>query len=404
MCFQIQENLPEPEKSSSSSSGSSSSSSDSSSSCSTSSSSEDDEDEDGGQMNPSIRTRDHPVPQKKAQILMAKQEPPLKRSRKPLPPDVKDFPQNKGPRRVLKTYKESSLPGTIKKPVHPASFTFMGFHRGSRDPGGQTRSLLTSVSSAGTQSFGRSGPSRSTDEGKTSGSGLGGGAALPLRADAHKVKEAQNSNSARISSPGSQQTPGCPSGPKRAQGPALLPRVPTSRAAASLPSRTSSGSGLQPLNLQSALVRDATGNGTGPVRNATAKKSLVSPTREHSPPGRLQSRKNLQDKVPEDTGIQSPKVQTRLDKSSIQNPAEVPQDRSAPKDGKKKSELSAGEDESSSESDQDQNTSVTAQNQDWKPMRSLIEHVFVTDVTANLVTVTVKESPTSVGFFSLRNY
>uniref|UniRef100_A0A674MLA9 Chromo domain-containing protein n=1 Tax=Takifugu rubripes TaxID=31033 RepID=A0A674MLA9_TAKRU len=59
---------------------------------------------------------------------------------------------------------------------------------------------------------------------------------------------------------------------------------------------------------------------------------------------------------------------------------------------------------SSSESDQDQNASVAVQNQDWKPMRSLIEHVFVTDVTANLVTVTVKESPTSVGFFSLRNY
>uniref|UniRef100_A0A3B4FX87 Chromobox 2 n=1 Tax=Pundamilia nyererei TaxID=303518 RepID=A0A3B4FX87_9CICH len=42
---------------------------------------------------------------------------------------------------------------------------------------------------------------------------------------------------------------------------------------------------------------------------------------------------------------------------------------------------------------------VAVQSQDWKPTRSLIEHVFVTDVTANLVTVTVKESPTSVGFF-----
>uniref|UniRef100_A0A3Q3K8H7 Chromo domain-containing protein n=1 Tax=Monopterus albus TaxID=43700 RepID=A0A3Q3K8H7_MONAL len=51
-----------------------------------------------------------------------------------------------------------------------------------------------------------------------------------------------------------------------------------------------------------------------------------------------------------------------------------------------------------------QNCSVSVQNQDWKPTRSLIEHVFVTDVTANLVTVTVKESPTSVGFFSIRNY
>ncbi|ELK38291.1 Chromobox protein like protein 2 [Myotis davidii] len=52
-----------------------------------------------------------------------------------------------------------------------------------------------------------------------------------------------------------------------------------------------------------------------------------------------------------------------------------------------------------------QSLSVSVQtSQDWKPPRSLIEHVFVTDVTANLITVTVKESPTSVGFFSLRHY
>lgn len=37
---------------------------------------------------------------------------------------------------------------------------------------------------------------------------------------------------------------------------------------------------------------------------------------------------------------------------------------------------------------------------DWRPTRSLLEQVFVTDVTANFITVTVKESPTSVGFFS----
>lgn len=76
------------------------------------------------------------------------------------------------------------------------------------------------------------------------------------------------------------------------------------------------------------------------------------------------------------------------------------------------SEVSTGDD-SSSESDQDsaslpavgQNMSVSIQtSQDWKPTRSLIEHVFVTDVTANLITVTVKESPTSVGFFNLRQY
>uniref|UniRef100_UPI00398F50DA chromobox protein homolog 2 n=1 Tax=Pristiophorus japonicus TaxID=55135 RepID=UPI00398F50DA len=75
-------------------------------------------------------------------------------------------------------------------------------------------------------------------------------------------------------------------------------------------------------------------------------------------------------------------------------------------------ELSTGEETMSSDSDHDSsfssvvpNPSISIQtNQDWKPTRSLIEHVFVTDVTANLVTVTVKESPTSVGFFNLRHY
>lgn len=401
---QFQENLPEPQKTSSSSSGSSSSSSDSSSSCSSSSSSEEEEEQEEGQVNPSIRTRDHPVPQKKAQIVMAKQEPPLKRSRKPPPPDP-----NKSPRKVLKTYRESSLPGTIKKPVHPASFTFMGFHRGSaRDPaGGLNRSSLTSAGSGG---VGRSGPSRNLDEGKTLVSG-------GLKGDTSKAKEAQNPNTSRSLSQGSaQQIPSSPSGPKRLQGPAAPQRTPSGKAAPSLPSKAppGQGSGPQPLNLQSKLVqaKDATGSSTSPVRNATtpAKKSLLSPNRQYSPPrtpaapGRLPSRKALQDKVPEKTEIQKAKVQTRLEKSSIQKPPELLQDRSAAKDGKKKNEMSAGEDESSSESDQDQNASVAVQNQDWKPMRSLIEHVFVTDVTANLVTVTVKESPTSVGFFSLRNY
>ncbi|CAG02234.1 unnamed protein product, partial [Tetraodon nigroviridis] len=239
--------------------------------------------------NKNIRTRDHPVPQKKAQIVMAKPEPPPKRSRKPPPPDA-----SKGPRRVLKTFPEPGPPGTIKKPVHPASFTFMGFHRGS---GGPIRSPLSSRSSGG---VGRSGPGRNPDEGRTLES------RLAPKAD---TKEAQNPTRTRSPSQGSaQHGPGSPA-----------------------------------------------------------------------------------------------KVQTRLDKSGVQKAAELHQDRSAAKDGKKKNEMSAGEDESSSESDQDQSASAV-QNQGWKPARSLIEHVFVTDVTANLVTVTVKESPTSVGFFSLRPY
>lgn len=152
------------------------------------------------------------------------------------------------------------------------------------------------------------------------------------------------------------------------------------------------------------------------LRNATnpARKAPVTQHQEYHPPkspataGRLPARKNQLGADKEATEIQTPRVPSRLEKSSLQKSStELQQERSASKDGKKTNDMSTGEDESSSDSDQDyavQNRSLVVQNQDWKPTRSLIEHVFVTDVTANLVTVTVKESPTSVGFFSIRNY
>ncbi|XP_073349761.1 chromobox protein homolog 2 [Pagrus major] len=444
----ILENLPEVQKSSSSSSGSSSSSSDSSSSCSSSSSSSDDDDDDSHvkPANPSARTRDlHPVPQKKAQIVVAKQEPPKKRSRKPLPPDVKEFQQNKGPRKMSK---DTDLPGAIKKPVHPASFTFMGFHRGSgREPaGGQTRSSLAQAGAAVKSSVGsarsvqpaspamnKSNQSRNVTEGKVSISSMNSGTSLDLKAAASKSKgvAALNLNTSKHPIQGTtQHTLSSPNGQKKPQSPvSTLQRIPNTKAVAALPSKnapSNQGSGLQPLNLQNKLVQsnDAPGNGTTPasgLRNATnpARKTTVTnqeynPPKSLATPGRLQARKNQPgaDKVKEATEIQTPRVQGRLEKSSVQKSStevQSQQDRSAPKDGKKAkmNDMSTGEDESSSESDQDyagQNPSVTVQNQDWKPTRSLIEHVFVTDVTANLVTVTVKESPTSVGFFSIRNY
>ncbi len=447
--------MPETQKSSSSSSGSSSSSSDSSSSCSSSSSSSDEDDDDDDshakQANTSVRTRDlHPVPQKKAQIVVAKQEPPKKRSRKPLPPDMKEF-QNKGPRKILKTPKDADLPGAIKKPVHPASFTFMGFHRGSaRDAvGGQNRSSLTqsgtvknSMSSTGSArsvqpaspSVNKTSQNRNVTEGKLSISSMSSGTSLDLKAAASKSKgvAALNLNTSKHPIQGTtQHTLSSPNGQKKPQAPvSTLQRIPNTKAVASLPSKSASsnqGSGLQPLNLQNKLVQSNDAPGTTPVsglRNATnpARKTTVTQNQEYNPPkspatpGRLQARKSQPgaDKVKEVTEIQTPRVQGRLEKSSVQKSStEVPsqQERSASKDGKKAkmNEMSTGEDESSSDSDQDssyagQDRSVAVQNQDWKPTRSLIEHVFVTDVTANLVTVTVKESPTSVGFFSIRNY
>uniref|UniRef100_A0A3Q4MKQ3 Chromobox homolog 2 (Drosophila Pc class) n=1 Tax=Neolamprologus brichardi TaxID=32507 RepID=A0A3Q4MKQ3_NEOBR len=401
-------------KSSSSSSGSSSSSSDSSSSCSSSSSSSDDDDEDDQvkQVSPSVRTRElNPVPQKKAQIVMAKQEPPKKRSRKPLPSEVKEFQQNKGPR---KTAKDTDIPGAIKKPVHPASFTFMGFHRGSaRDTvGGPNRSSLAqvgavknSLSSVGSGRpsvqpsslpLNKSSQSRNVTESKLPVSGMSSGTSLDLKAAPSKSKgvAALNLNTSKHPIQGTtQHTLSSPNGQKKPPAPVTTAqRIPGAKTAASLPSNVSSNQGLQPLNLQNKLVQsnDAPGNGTapasGPRNAANPARKPVTQNQECKPPKR------------------------RLERSGVhKSPTEAQsqQDRSASKDGKKAkmNEMSTGEEESSSDSDQDSSYAgqVAVQSQDWKPTRSLIEHVFVTDVTANLVTVTVKESPTSVGFFSIRN-
>ncbi|KAK5855807.1 hypothetical protein PBY51_007449 [Eleginops maclovinus] len=440
----ILENVPEATKSSSSSSGSSSSSSDSSSSCSSSSSSSEDDDDDSNvkTATPNIRTRDlHPVPQKKAQIVVAKQEPPKKRSRKPPSPEVKEFQQNKGPHKALKASKDADLPGAIKKPVHPASFTFMGFHRGSpRDTvGSQNKSSVTQggavKSSAGSGrsvqpaslSLNKSSQSRNVTEGKLS---ISSGTSLDLKAAASKSKgvAALNLNTSKHLIQGTtQHTLSSPKGQKKAQAPvSTLQRIPNCKAVAALPSKSAlsnHSSGPQPLNLQNKLVKsnDAPGNVTAPVsglRNAThpARKTTVlqdyNPPKSPATPGRLQARKSQPgvDKVKEATEIQTPRVQGRLAKGSVQKSStevQIQQERLASKDGKKAkiNEMSTGEEESGSDTDHDssyvgQDSSVTIQNQDWKPTRSLIEHVFVTDVTANLVTVTVKESPTSVGFFS----
>lgn len=82
-------------------------------------------------------------------------------------------------------------------------------------------------------------------------------------------------------------------------------------------------------------------------------------------------------------------------------------------------ELSTGDSDDSSSSESERDASLYPGNSrpslgndatesdtetDWRPARSLLEHVFVTDVTANFITVTVKESPTSVGFFNSRNH
>lgn len=410
----IIENIPEPQKSSTSSSSSDSSSSDSSSSCSSSSSSSEDEDEgdDAKQASPTARPRElHPVPQKKAQIVMAKQEPP--RKRKPLPPEAKEFQPNKGlPRKIPKPAKETDLPGAIKKPVHPASFAFMGFHRNSpkemaaglyRSPLSQGGVGKTPVSSGPT-------PLNRSSQGKLSVSSLNSGANLDLKTAACKSKgvAALNLNTTKHPVQGTPQHTLSPAGGQKKPHPlaSAMQRVPTPKAGAPLPSSQSSGH--QPLNLQSKQP-PTSGGSTAPVAQRKPQNLENDASKSPLASGRPAARKPQPggDKLREMKEIQSAKVQGRLEKSEIQNQ----QPRMATKGSKKAkmTDMSTGEEESSSDSDHDapyaaQRLPVAGQNQDWKPTRSLIEHVFVTDVTANLVTVTVKESPTSVGFFSIRNY
>lgn len=197
-------------------------------------------------------------------------------------------------------------------------------------------------------------------------------------------------------------------------------------------------SSLQALNLQS-VDKTAQGNGTDSAYlkgspNPSRKSSGFNTRHEQSPAPNVPSKftpnqqvlkspqqreKSKADDLSERLGK---KNQGRAEKILAQTPAtegrdsQPVQDRALSKDagkqGKTLSELSTGEEGSSSDSEHDssfprdnRDLAISVQaGQDWRPTRSLIEHVFVTDVTANLVTVTVKESPTSVGFFNIRNY
>lgn len=371
----MQENLPEPAKSSTSSSAVSSSS-DSSSSCSSSSSSseEEDDDEDGHiqQPVPTVRTREHdPVPQKKAQILMAKPEPSKKRRS-----DVKEPPQNKAPPKT-----------------DPPGFAFLGFHRGREAVGAQNRSPL--VPSAGAKNTpGSVGPGRSPVQtalplnklaqsrppGVSRPPAVSGAASLDLKKS--KGVAALHLNASKLPLQGAAHTL---SGPRKAVGAlATMQRMLNAKTPSKNPA-SSQGSAPQPLNLQNKLSQSAAGNAQRAVA-APAKKAAATPAHHDDPqkspatPGRPAARKSQPDKP----GAEVQKQPDRSKKARM-------------------TEMSTGEEESSSDSDHDA-AFAAVQNQDWKPTRSLIEHVFVTDVTANLVTVTVKESPTSVGFFSLRNY
>ncbi|XP_053850553.1 chromobox protein homolog 2-like [Vidua macroura] len=442
-------------------------SSSSSSSTSSSSSSSEEEDESDLEAKRGPRSREtHPVPQKKAQILVAKPDMKdasrKKRGRKPLPPEQKAARRTVNLTKVLKTSRKevggsAKLVGKLQ-PQHGTQGSGMAM---LKDPPG----TLAGLSSAGSSvenlpnmmKSGSASPSQaiswqssivhymnrmSQSQTAAESSALGrlalkaqaaskGSLGLDLKMRSQKGSgelglNAQGPKTAKASgsSAGGDQKSGF------AAGGQMLPngsKTPSGSSGASIQAASSQELNLQALNLQSvkngpsaasgsslprhlcgSLAKGSGGStagagakGGGGAKGGAAGAGLNAASAAALPGG--------------DGGKSKKQTHRAGDRDSAKGgSAGAPEGHAATESRKASalSEASTGED-TSSDSDRDsaslpgvgQNTSVSIQtSQDWKPTRSLIEHVFVTDVTANLITVTVKESPTSVGFFNLRQY
>ncbi|XP_011718406.2 chromobox protein homolog 2 isoform X1 [Macaca nemestrina] len=436
--------LKEPDAPSKSKSSSSSSSSTSSSS---SSDEEDDSDLDAKR---GPRGRDtHPVPQKKAQILVAKPElkDPIrkKRGRKPLPPEQKATRRPVSLAKVLKTARKdlgapaSKLPPPLSAPV--AGLAALKAH--AKEACGSPSAMATPENLASLMKGMASSPSRggiswqssivhymnrmtqsqaasrlALKAQATTKCGLG----LDLKVRTQKGELGMSPPGSKIpkapSSGAVEQKVGSTGGPTHTHGASRIPAgCPGPQSA---PTQELS---LQVLDLQSVkngmpgvglLARHATATkgvpATNPVPGKGTGGGLIGGSGATMPTDTSKSEKLAS------RAVAPPTPASKRDYVKGSATPSGQESRTAPGEARKAAtlpEMSAGEESSSSDSDPDsasppstgQNPSVSVQtSQDWKPTRSLIEHVFVTDVTANLITVTVKESPTSVGFFNLRHY
>ncbi|NXU35917.1 CBX2 protein, partial [Drymodes brunneopygia] len=436
-------------------------SSSSSSSTSSSSSSSEEEDESDLEAKRGPRSREtHPVPQKKAQILVAKPDTKdasrKKRGRKPLPPEQKAARRTVNLTKVLKTSRKevggsAKLAGKLQ-PQHSTQGSGMAV---LKDPPGTLAGLSSGGSSVenlpNMMKSGSASPSQaiswqssivhymnrmSQSHSAAESSALGrlalkaqaaskGSLGLDLKMRSQKGSgelglNVQGPKTARASgsSAGGDQKSGF------AAGGQMLPngsKTPSSSSGAGIQAASSQELNLQALNLQSVKngpsgsslprhlcgsLAKGSGGGTAGAGAGTAKGGAAGTGLNAASAAAL----------PGGDGGKSKKQKHRAgDRDSAKGGSAGAQGGHASTESRKASalsEASTGED-TSSDSDRDsaslprvgQNMSVSIQtSQDWKPTRSLIEHVFVTDVTANLITVTVKESPTSVGFFNLRQY
>lgn len=425
------------------------SSSSSSSSTSSSSSSEEEEDSDLDAKRGPRGRETHPVPQKKAQILVAKPElkDPIrkKRGRKPLPPEQKAARRPVSLAKVLKTARKDlgaptgKLPPPLSAPV--AGLAALKAHAKEACSGPSamaTPENLASLMKGMAGSPSRGGISWQSSivhyMNRMSQSQAQAASRLALRAPATgkcslglDLKMRTQKGELGISPPGS-KVPKAPSG-----------AVEQKTGSTGGPPHVHSGNkvlagclgpqpappqelSLQVLDLQS--VKNGTSAGAMVARHTPATKGIpaTNPATGKGAGGGPTAGSGTG--LPTDVGkgeklvSRAAAMPTPAGKRDCGKGSTAPGQEGHPTsgDGRKTaalSEMSTGEENSSSDSDPDsaslpsarQNLSVSVQtSQDWKPTRSLIEHVFVTDVTANLITVTVKESPTSVGFFNLRHY
>lgn len=389
--------------------------------------------------------RVQPGPQKRPQILLARPDLPRRktRGRKPLHPDLqaKDEPSPPPPPRhhhLMRPQRVELRPG-MKKPLQPASFTYTGLARTSREESStsssfsHTSSKPGSVSgtwsnrtliSCGSASFNRTSPSpqhkMSLSELKRSVLDAGSFKGVPL-----KTTGAAASPGLHGGFGGGQAIQRPPLSLRKQEGvggASCLAHHKQQNAALSKPSsstahrdRINQGLGLRTLNLH-AVGRtppggghqgNVTGSGAGAATSRSSLRSNAGVVKVAA--DRL---KDARTSAGQGRGLPAGGgSDQRASKEALAGGARM-EDRNL---SRSVNELSAGDSDESSSSESEAAAALYLSNSrrslgddtnesdaetDWRPARSLSEHVFVTDVTANFLTVTVKESPTSVGFFS----
>uniref|UniRef100_A0A3Q2V3V6 Chromobox 2 n=1 Tax=Haplochromis burtoni TaxID=8153 RepID=A0A3Q2V3V6_HAPBU len=424
--IQVKHADPDDRSSSSSSSGLSS----------TASSSSSEDEEHTKKVKPAPRV--HPVPQKRPQILLAKPDTPQKkkRGRKPLHPDLRALRQAKSrPPPPPSPPRHQQLPrdeprASVKKPLQPASFTYTGLSRSAREEAGSA-SQTSSASFSQASKPGGLGciwTNRSLSTSSLSSSSTSQNKATPTAQNKNSLSELKRSVPEIGRGDGFKVTPlkqGGASGSLGLHssfgGGAVVTSLskPPSSASPSPRDRASQALSLRALNLQSVGKLPPTSGLQGSNTSGVA----VARANPRSSGSGMVVKGGAKDAR---TGGRAPEQGVTKDKltggGAARGNSGVRQDgrkHALGSQNRNLNELSTGDSDETSTSESETEDALFPSNSrpsrgnnatdsdtetDWRPARSLLEHVFVTDVTANFITVTVKESPTSVGFFSSRNH